>query len=191
MAKMFSRTRLIRTEITTLIGLMMRAPVDFSLPEPQILSDYIKHSGALLEELHQTMLPPELKHCSSHSPSCPDADQFSFGKFLRETIFYGRESAYHFQYRDLAPRKYHADSKWLSKNKAINLEVGREVCRRITHILDLRLLETVRALGAKPAEEQTVLPGFVFSCNEIASRINRPLKTLQPLSKHLRYPQVN
>lgn len=176
MAKMFSRTRLIRTEITTLIGLMMRAPVDFSLPEPQILSDYVKHSEALLEELHRMMLPPELKHRGSHSPSYPDADQFSFGKFLRETIFYGRESAYHFQYRDLAPRKYRADSKWLLKNKAINLAVGREICRSITHILDLRLLETVRALGARPAEEQTVLPGFVFSCNEIASRINRPIE---------------
>ena len=176
MAKMFSRTRLIRTEITTLIGLMMRAPVDFSLPEPQILSDYIKHSEALLEELHQTMLPPELKHRGSHSPSYPDADQFSFGKFLRETIFYGGESAYHFQYRDLAPRKYHADSNWLSKNKAINLEVGREVCRSITDILDVRLLETVRALSAKPADEQTILPGFLFSCNEIASRISRPIK---------------
>ena len=188
MAKMFSRTRLIRTEITTLIGLMIRAPIDFSLPAPQILSDYIKHSEALLEELHQTMFPPAAKHRGSHSASYPDADQFSFGKFLREAIFYGGESAYHFQYRDLAPRKYHADSNWLSKNKAINLEVGCEVCRSITDILDVRLSETLSALKAKPAEERTMLPGFVFSCNEIASCISRPIEEVTAFVEALTLP---
>ena len=40
MAQLFSKSRLIRTEVTTLIGLMMRAPIDFSLPSQQTISDY-------------------------------------------------------------------------------------------------------------------------------------------------------
>ena len=55
-----SQSRLIRTEITTLLGLTMRSSIDFYLPSPEILSDYINRSYALLEELHQTMLPPPL-----------------------------------------------------------------------------------------------------------------------------------
>ena len=37
MAKLFSESRLIRTEVTTLIGLMMGAPIDFTLPAPKIV----------------------------------------------------------------------------------------------------------------------------------------------------------
>ena len=40
MAQLFSKSRLIRTEVTTLIGLMMRAPINFSLPTPEVVSDY-------------------------------------------------------------------------------------------------------------------------------------------------------
>jgi hypothetical protein len=34
-AKLFSLERLIRTEISTLIGLMARAPIDYALPSPE------------------------------------------------------------------------------------------------------------------------------------------------------------
>ena len=46
MAQLYSRSCLIRTEVTTLIGLMMRAPIDYSLPAAQVLSDYIERSEA-------------------------------------------------------------------------------------------------------------------------------------------------
>src|ERR1700738_634929 len=55
MARLYSKSRLIRTEVTTLIGLMMRAPIDFFLPLPETISDYIQRSEALLEELHYTL----------------------------------------------------------------------------------------------------------------------------------------
>ena len=188
-AKSFSPSRLIRTEVTTLIGLMMRAPIDFSLPEPQLLSDYIEHSDALLRELHETMLPPAEEQLGTHNALCPDTDQLSFGKFLRESIFYGGESAYPFQYRDLAPRKYHADSEWLLKNKAINLEVGREVCRSIADNLNRRLFETLIGLKGKPVEEWTMLSGFSFSCEEISSYINQPIEDVRAFVEAFTLPQ--
>ena len=189
MAKRSSQSRLIRTEVTTLIGLMMRASIDYSLPAVQVLSDYIERSEALLEELHQTMLPPATKHLGTHSASCPDADQFTFGKFLREPIFYSGESAYPFQYRDLAPRKYHADSEWLLKKKAINLEVGRQACRSIADILNQRLFETLTGLRDKPVEEWTMLPGFAFSCEELASSINQPIEDVRAFVEAFTLPK--
>ena len=173
-----SRSRLIRTEITTLIGLTMRGPIDFSLPAPEVLSDYMQQAEALLEELHQTMLPPPPGRIVTESaPSA--ADQFTFGKFLRESIFYGGESAYPFQYRDLAPRKYDSDSAWLLKNKAIDLAVGRSVCQGIADILNRRLYDTLTALRDKPHKDWTLLPGFVFSCEELAIRTDQPIDDVE------------
>ena len=171
----FSKLSLIRTEVTTLIGLMMRAPIDFSLPTPEAVSGYIKHSEALLEELHQAMTP--------------DFNQLTSDKFLREMIFYGAESAYHFQYRDLAPRKYGADADWLLQNKSIDLEVGREVCRSVDELLGERLIETQQSLKDKPPVEWTMLPGFVFSCDELAARAKQPVESIRAIVEALTVPE--
>ena len=186
---MRSRSRLIRTEITTLIGLTMRGPIDFSLPAPEVLSDYIQQAEVLLEELHQVMLPPPPGRIGTYSvPSA--ADQFTFGKFLREAIFYGGESAYPFQYRDLAPRKYRADSAWLLKNKAIDLAVGRSVCQGIADILNRRLYDTLTALRGKPYKDWTLLPGFVFSCKELAIRTNQPIDDVEAFVDAFTLPEI-
>jgi hypothetical protein len=55
MDRVFSRSRLIRTEITTLVGLLIRKPVDFSHPGLDVLQSYIDQTEALLGELHQSM----------------------------------------------------------------------------------------------------------------------------------------
>ena len=128
-----------------------------------------------MEELHQAMLPPPPGRLDTVSAPSADPDPFTFGSFLREPIFYGGESAYPFQYRDLAPRKYDADAAWLRKNKAIDLTIGRSVCTSIAVILNQRIYGTLRALRGKPQTEWTLLPGFAFSCEELASHIDQPV----------------
>ena len=71
LGKMRTQARLIRTEITTLIGLMMRGPIDFFLPESDVLSHYIEHAETLLTELHQTMLPSTLEELTGDWVSSP------------------------------------------------------------------------------------------------------------------------
>ena len=44
----YSESRLIRTEVTTLIGLMIGTPIDFTLPPSTIVSSYVERSEALL-----------------------------------------------------------------------------------------------------------------------------------------------
>ena len=50
MDQLFLKSRLLRTEVTTLIGLMMRAPIDFILPTPEASSDYIEHINRQIGE---------------------------------------------------------------------------------------------------------------------------------------------
>ena len=55
MRHMFSKNRLIRTETSTLIGLLIKNDIDCALPAPQVLQQYIEKTEALLEEIHQSM----------------------------------------------------------------------------------------------------------------------------------------
>ena len=182
---MFSRSRLIRTETTTLIGLMMRAPIDFTLPQPHLVSDYIEQTEKLLEELHTVIRNSMISLLRSGQP---DPTVLSSGKFLREPIFYGGDAAYPFQYRDLAPRKYRDDATWLARNRGIDLEVGREVCSGIADLIDDQLPITLKALSRKPPADWTILPAFTFSCHELAGRIQRPVENVRTILEAFAMP---
>lgn len=185
----FSQRCLIRTETTTLIGLMMRAPINFALPEPKVVSDYIEQSEALLEELRQAIITAAKEAILSKRATEPDVNPFTLGEVLREPIFYGPESAYLFQYRDLAPRKYHKDAAWLLDNKGIDLVVGREACVGIAELLNERILETLRSFKAKPMSDWTILPGFTFSCDELAARIGQSEKSVRSIVEAFAMPE--
>jgi len=61
-AKLFSPNRLIRTEISTLIGLMARGAIDLTLPSPTQLQAQLENSERLLKELHNAMMQPFVEH---------------------------------------------------------------------------------------------------------------------------------
>ena len=185
----FSQRCLIRTETTTLIGLMMRTPINFTLQEPKVVSYYIEQSEALLDELHQAIITACQNVIFSERSTEPGFNPFMFGEVLREPIFYGPESAYHFQYRDLAPRKYRKDAVWLLGNKSIDLVVGREVCLGVAELLHERLPETRHSFRAKPSADWTILPGFTFSCDELAIRIGRPEKSVRAIVEAFTMPE--
>ena len=189
MAQMFDKSRLIRTEITTLIGLMMRAPIDFTLPPPEMLDNYIKQSKLLLEELNKLMIDDYLEHFSKAPIAESDINPPMPGKCLRVMIFYSGESAYSFQYRDLAPRKYSADADWQQRNKGIDLEAGREICRDIGKFLDKKVIETFYNLRDKPVTEWTLLPGFSFTCDELAANTKQSVQSIRNFLEAFTMPE--
>jgi hypothetical protein len=99
-AKMYSPSALIRTELTTLMGLMIRQPVDFTLPSQDAIGQYIQRTDRLMVELHKAMLVPGEKILRDNIGNS-NFNPFTVGAALREAIFYSAESAYAFQYRDL------------------------------------------------------------------------------------------
>ena len=172
MAPFFSTTRLIRNEVMTLIGLMMRVPIDFTMPTYEIVQNYIQRAEQLLEELHQKFDEPIGEFIQPNAVQ-PASNPFESAKVLRESIFYAAESAYPFQYRDLAPRKYKSDAAWLLQDKGINLQVAAAVCRALVTLFSQRLIETGQKLAEKPPSEQTLLSAtldmFTFSPTELAA----------------------
>jgi hypothetical protein len=46
---------LTRSEISTLIGLLVKRPIDFRLPPPSVMQAYMNGTEQLLQELHEAM----------------------------------------------------------------------------------------------------------------------------------------
>src|ERR1700739_230245 len=56
MHNLYSAERLVRTEISTLIGLMIKAKIDYALPTHDITDQYITRTQELLDEMHRVMM---------------------------------------------------------------------------------------------------------------------------------------
>ena len=170
MLRMFSPDRLIRTEISTLIGLMIQGEMDWTKPSPHVVQEQMDRTDALLKELHDTFLP-SISGAIAEQAIAPvkDLQLLGRGEFLREAIFYAGESAYSFQYRDFAPQKYAADDAWLKANRGFSIFDARTVILTITRMQEQKLMDTVAHMATIPPEQWSILPGYGFSVGEVAA----------------------
>lgn len=167
----FSMERLVRTEISTLIGMACKTDIDESLPSPKLMQEYIGKTDSLLQELHYSMMPP-LKDVLDPSKMGDDGfNPFNSGTVLRESIFYGGESAYHFQYRDLSEDKYRKDNDWLIENKGYSLKQAMSVISSIQVLQNDKINDILTSLIAKHPNEWSLFEAYTFSLEEIASML--------------------
>jgi hypothetical protein len=168
MQHLFSKSRLIRTETSTLIGLMLKSPIDYTLPAPPVLQKYIESTEALLKEIHQAMTASFWQDIDPAKIAEEGFNPFTNGVALREPIFYGGESAYSFQYRDFSPAKYANDDPWLIANKDFSIHDAHSVVLAVSRLQDEKAINVMRAMSGTPQETWTVLPGNAFSVQEVA-----------------------
>ena len=168
MQHLFSKSRLIRTETSTLIGLMLKNPIDYTLPSPPVLEKYIETTEALLEEIHHSMSTSFWQDIDPSKIAEAGFNPFTSGAALREPIFYGGESAYTFQYRDFAPAKYANDDPWLIANKGFSIQDARNVVLAVSRLQDEKAINVMRAMKGTPQETWILLPGNAFSVQEVA-----------------------
>ena len=87
--KMHSRDRLIRTEISTLIGLMAKRPLDFTMPGTDVIEAYMNHTESLLHELHLALNSEWTAGLTEAQLIGKAFNPFERTAALREPIFYG------------------------------------------------------------------------------------------------------
>ena len=170
MDRLFSRERLIRTELTTLIGLMAKNPLDLSQQPSDVVEGYVKRTEVLMEELHNAMSYPMFAAMFEAMKAGTEPPNPWRGSGMREPIFYGTESAYAFQYRDFVPEKYGADDDWMLKNKGFTSGQAQIIAKTMCTLIDEKgtlLLVDARTANAPPA---TWLSAFEFSQDEVAFR---------------------
>lgn len=194
MAASYAPNRTIRTEFSTLLGLMIKHPIDFSLPVPSIMQELITATHTLLGELHACLNQPmleSLKRAFSAQQAGLAVNlerPFRRADELREPIFYGGESAYSFQYRELALDRYSGDEKWLLDNKGFSIFDACSVSDALKNLQNAKVVETIYAMRTIDPSHWTVLPGFTFSISEICVESNLPIETVSAVLDALTVP---
>lgn len=171
MQHLFSMERLIRTETSTLIGLLVKNNIDYSLPVAEVMQHYLEKTDALLKEIHESMLGPwRAAMAPKKITDESDSNEFATGAALREPIFYGAESAYSSQYRDLSLKKYQKDDEWLKANKRFSIQIARDVVYAIGRRLNDKSTDILEALKNQSKEEFSTLSCFEFTTKEVVGR---------------------
>lgn len=178
MRKMFEPSRLIRTEINTLLGLMIKVEIDWTLPGPSTLQEYVNTTEKLLDELHKC-LSGEIWSGLTKEMVENGFNPFEQGKVLREPIFYSGEAAYNFQYIDLAVSKYAADTPWLQANRGFSIDQASSVIRAI-QIVHADRFDALRArMREQHPDEWTMLPIFSFTVDEVVEKASLPFHVVE------------
>jgi hypothetical protein len=188
LSRMSSMENLSRTELSTLIGLMVKSAVDDSIPDLETLQSYVQNTDRLMLELHEAMSAASFKLDDWKKMAEEGRDPFHNGEAFREPIFYSGDSAYHFQYRDLAPLKYQADNAWLKANKGFDIHVAKNVTLAIERIQSRNIPDKFGKLRTKPLAEWTFLPCFTFTSTEVAAESKLDEKVVEAVLRAFTVP---
>ena len=177
MEHLYSRSRLIRTEMFTLVGLMMRADPDFGAPPPADAVALAAKAEALLRELHASMTRPWMEAIKEAVAAEVPPDPWRSGDAMREPIFYGGEAAFSFQNCDFAARKYAADDEWLIAHRGASIADMIAVGKTIGELQSERLGAAFAAKAA-PLSDPRILAAFTFSLEDLVPRLAMSIETI-------------
>jgi hypothetical protein len=168
MHNMYAPERLARTEVSTLIGLMLKAEIDWDSGTPELNEQYISRTQELLEEIHQLLGHEMLGGLGIEEVLESRIDPFDSGTAFREPIFYSGETAYSFQYRDLAARRYAEDDNWLKSHKGFPNKIARDVVNALERLRIKKLTAVLNEVRKSWPASWSLLPGFLFRADEIS-----------------------
>ncbi len=192
-AKMYSTERLIRSEISVLVGLMAKKPLDLSFPSPDLFQQMIDKTDELLKEMHLAMSVPFMGiffKAIEERKTNSDVNPFNTAEALREPMFYAAESAYTFQYRDLSVQKYAKDEEWLKKAKGFSMAEVKKVSLAINDYMNNNMMNVMRSLSGKRPDEWTLLPAFEFSTSDIIEKSGLEEQTVKRILEAFAYPNT-
>ena len=179
MHQRFSKDWLLKSEISTIVGLACKKQLNIDLPSPEIIQGYLDQTDSLLEEIHQSMISPREYIFDPSKVDVQDFNPFRDGLVLREVIFYSRESAYHFQYRDLSKIKYEKDNDWFVANKGFSIHQMIDVVMSIQSIQNAKINNIVQGFVDKDPNEWDMLAAYKFKVKEVADISNIEVDTVK------------
>ncbi|MBK3733783.1 preprotein translocase [Azospirillum brasilense] len=185
LAASYAPGRTVRTEFLTLLGLLICQPIDLSEPTPAEIQALLDRTNALLKELHARLGRPmqesiiETAKATQGAVSDRPPSPFTRADVLREPIFYGGESAYNFQYRDMALERYAADEAWLLANMGFSIADAQTAACAISEIQNTKIPDVLSRFGAKASPSSSLLPAFTTTAEEIAAHCGRPVETIR------------
>lgn len=164
-SRLYAGSHLIRPEVSALIYLLARHPIDYTRPSISVVQDYVQRTHVLLEELHSTIafesFAPLVAVASSGQQLSPD------DLIARETLLYSGDTAYHFQYLEFAKARYCNDTIWFSKANAPSVE---QIHRTLASVVRVQQTKARRTLTVQSAQSPAALLDiFTFTVDEVAA----------------------
>ena len=184
----FGPNRLIRSELSTLLGLLIKDEIDYSIPKPDLFQRHVDRTEELLDELHKCLALPMTQGIQGLTPETIAPDFLSRGAVLREPIFYGGDSAYRSQYRDFSPHKYREDDQWLTANRGFSIGQAVAVAEAISSLLPVRLTHFRESIASTHPDDWTVLAFFTFQSEELARTSGEDLDTVRKVLESFSVP---
>lgn len=171
LAKQYDRSKLSRTELSTLIGLACKNGFSEKSLTKDELENLYNQAWNFIEELHSSFyLPLELAKFSENKKSSKEI--FGSGTFMREAIFYSGEGVYRHQYRDLSEIRYKSDNPWIEKNKGFSINQAIKV---ISSIESLQIEKANKLIEeSKSLYLPSYLSIFKFITEEITQKSQLP-----------------
>lgn len=163
LAKANSRDNLIRNEQNLLL-LLLGNHVDETQLTLEEITTYIEETRVILNEIHQSINNNIFKNVFQNKEKIKDERGFfQEPEVWREAIFYGAESAYYFQYKELIYLKFINDNDWFKKNKGFNISEGLAIIETIHNLLDLK-----RSIGILNSDKNLrTVENFSFTVDEL------------------------
>lgn len=191
---LFDRKRLNRNEITTILGLMSRQPLDLTEVDEATLRSYASRTDELMSELHDAMTGLMIGELMPQAQQGIAMSDIWKGAMMKEPIFYGTESAYSFQYRDFFAEKHAQDDDWLVRAMAFSSAQALQVASAMCSLMDVRATKGAQVGGGAKIGElpaASVLALFEFTAQEIAARSGQELAVVEAVFKALTFSGDN
>ena len=126
--------KIIETEMSALVGLMIKKQIDYSKPKEEKLFEMFYHAHALLDELHK-ILENQALNSSDIEKIIKNKSLIQPTKeWIRERTFYASQCANDFQLLDLIHEKNKNDDQWLIDNMGFSSLEMKEVLKAIWKI---------------------------------------------------------
>ncbi|HBD2559351.1 TPA: zinc chelation protein SecC, partial [Escherichia coli] len=151
---LYEKERLIRTEISTVAGLLLKSEININYPGEEALLKLYEDVNASLNTLHSAMLLTEKNGDYNNA-------------IIKESIFYAAESAYDFQYLDMAEEKYSLDNSWFLENMGFTCIDMVSVGRCIESIIGRQINDFLN--GGQGIFNEWLLNAYELSINEIVT----------------------
>ncbi|HGU8071811.1 TPA: SEC-C metal-binding domain-containing protein [Escherichia coli] len=151
---LYEKERLIRTEISTVAGLLLKSEININYPGEEALLKLYEDVNASLNILHSAMLLTEKNGDYNNA-------------IIKESIFYATESAYDFQYLDMAEEKYSLDNSWFLENMGFTCIDMVSVGRCIESIIGRQINDFLN--GGQGIFNEWLLNAYELSINEIVT----------------------
>ncbi|MCF7744589.1 SEC-C domain-containing protein [Aeromonas veronii] len=130
------QSKLIRTELSTLHGLIVKAGYNIDEVSSDIFLTVVSEAERLLAEIHDSLRMSCFNRFTEENLKLSMSEFFSEPDMIRESIYYGAEQAFDFQFASLAVQRYKNDGEWLSSHVGFNIDEAYSIYVAISDILN-------------------------------------------------------